>query len=94
MYTFKDRRSLEEIGVENSGVLHAWEQICKDVNEFCSEYRIPNENMITLFRKEMEYISLYIHDVLPLNYNEQGINPSDHCISWYTKFSPRMTECS
>ena len=34
----------------------------------------------------MEYISLYIHHVLPLNYNEQGIHPNDSSISRYTKF--------
>ena len=65
--------------------MHTWKQIYKDVNEFCNEYRIPNENRITLFRKEMEYISLYIHDVLPLNYNEQGIHPNDCSISRHTK---------
>ena len=43
--------------------------------EFCNEYRIP------LFRKEMEYISMYIHDVLPLNYNEQGVRPNDQ-VAW------------
>ena len=37
----------------------------------------------------MEYISLYIHDVLPLNYNEQGIHPNDRSISRYTKFFSR-----
>ena len=29
---------------------------------------------------------MYIHDVLPLNYNEQGIHPNDPSISKYTKF--------
>ena len=33
----------------------------------------------------MEYISLYIHDVLLLNYNEQGIHPNNSSISRYTK---------
>ena len=66
--------------------LHTWKQIYKDVNKFCNEYRIPNENRITLFRKEMEYISLYTHDVLPLNYNKQGIHPNDCSISMYTNF--------
>ena len=59
------------------------------MNEFCNEYRIPNKNRIKLFRKEMEYISLYIHDVLPMNYNEQGIHPNDCSISKHTKFFSR-----
>ena len=29
---------------------------------------------------------MYIHDVLPLNYNEQGIHPNDPSISKHTKF--------
>ena len=69
--------------ITKNNFLHAWKQIYKDVNEFCNEYRI------TLFRKEMEYIFLYIHDVLFLNYNDQGIHPNDRSISRYTKFFSR-----
>ena len=29
---------------------------------------------------------MYIHDVLPLNYNKQGIHLNDQSISKYTKF--------
>ena len=64
---------------------HAWKEIYTDVNDYCNEYCVPNNQRIKLFRKELEYLSLYIHDVLPLNYNEQGIHPDDTSISRYTK---------
>ena len=38
-------------------------------------------NLIKSFTKEIEYIFLYVHSVLPLNYNEQGIYPEDTSIS-------------
>ena len=38
---------------------------------------------------QQEYISLNIHDVLPVNYNEQGIYPNDSSISKQTRFFSR-----
>ncbi len=66
--------------------IHICNQIYRDVNDYCNGYRIPNENRIKFFVKEMEYISLYIHDRILMNYNEQGIHPNDRSISQYTKF--------
>ena len=66
--------------------LHAWKYIYQDVNDLCNEFKVPNHRRIEFYRKELEYLSLYIHDVLPLNYNEQGIHPNDPSISKYTKF--------
>ena len=44
----KELRNLEKTIVFNqiikNNFLHAWKQIYKDVNEFCNEYIIPNEN--------------------------------------------------
>ena len=89
----RELRNLEKTIVFNQMVKnnfsHAWKQIYKEVNDFCNEYRIPNENRINLFRKEMEYVSLYIHDILPLDYNEQGIHQNDCSISKHTKFFSR-----
>ena len=86
----EELRRLEKTIVFNqllkNNFAHAWKEIYTDVNDFCNEYRVPNNQRIKLFRKEMEYLSLYIHDVLPLNYNEQGIHPDDPSISRYTKF--------
>ena len=86
----REIKDLEETIVYNqllkNNFSYAWKQIYKDVNDFCNEYQIPTENRGSLYRKELEYISLYIHDVLPMNYNEQGIHPNDRSISKYTKF--------
>ena len=49
---------------------HAWKQVYQDVNEYCTEFGIPNDYRVKLFIKELEYLSLYVHDVLPINYQE------------------------
>ena len=41
------------------------------------------ENVLIL---EMQYVSLYMDDIMPKHYNEQGINPHDKSISNYTLF--------
>ena len=83
-------RKLEKTIVFNQMVennfTHAWKQIYQDVNEFCNDYGISNRNRIKLFIKEMEYISLYVHNVSPLHYNEQGIYPDDKSMSKHTIF--------
>ena len=67
------------------------------MNEFCNDYGILNRNRNKLFIKEMEYISLYIHNVSPLNNNEQGIYPDDKSISKHTiffnKYDPLPIAC-
>ena len=86
----RELRRLEGTFVFNqllkNNFVHAEKQIYQDVNEYCNEYQVPHHKRVKLFQKEMEYISLYIHDVLPLNYNEQGIHPNDLSISIHTKF--------
>ena len=86
----REHRNLEKTIIFNQMIknnfIHNWKQIYRDINDYCNEYRIPNENQIKLFIKEMEYISLYIHDVVPMNYNEQGIHPNDRSIFKYINF--------
>ena len=72
--------------LHKNNFLHAWKEIYQDVNDLCNDFKVPNHRRIEFYRKELEYLSLYIHDVLPLNYNEQGIHPNDPSISKYTKF--------
>ena len=50
---------------------------------------MESQMMIKLFIKKLEYISLYIHDALPVNYNEHGIYPNDTSISKYIRFFSR-----
>ena len=75
--------------LKENNFTHVWKLMYKEVNEYCNDYGIPNENRIKLYIKELEYISLYIHDVLPVNYNEQGIYPFDKSISKHTNFFSR-----
>ena len=63
--------------------MHAWKEIYQDVNKFYNDYSILNMILIKLFTKEIECIFLYVHSVLPLHYNEQGIYPEDTSISKY-----------
>ena len=67
--------------LKSNNLSHAWKQIYQDVNEYCTEYSIPNDYRVKLFIKELEYLSLYIHDILPINYQEQGIHLDDPSIS-------------
>ena len=64
--------------------IHAWKQIYQDVNEYCTEYGILNDYRIKLFIKELEYLSLCVHDILPINNQEQGIHPNDPSILMYS----------
>ena len=50
-----------------SNLEHAWKQIYEDVNKLYNDHSIPNMNRIKFLKKEMEYISLYVHKVLLSN---------------------------
>ena len=94
----KERR--EEIKmIENSmfyyqlkvnGYTHAWKEIYTKINEQCNALGIPYKRRMLLYLKEIEYLSLMLHDVLPSHYNEQGIVPGDTSVSDHqTFFSPK-----
>ena len=70
--------------------LHVWKYIYQDVNDLCNGFKVPNHRRIEFYRKELEYLPLYIHDVLPLNDNDQGIHLNDPSISKYTKFFSKI----
>ena len=67
-------RRLERTMIHNqlkiNNFSHAWKHVYQDVNEYCTEFGIPNDYRVKLFVKELEYLSLYVHDVLPINYQE------------------------
>ena len=68
---------------------HAWKEIYTNINLFCDAHGIPYKNRKTLYLREIEMISLYIHDCLPHNYAEQGIWTGDASLSnYYIFFSP------
>ena len=56
---------------------HAWKEIYTNVNEFCDSHGIPYKNRKRMYLREIEMISLFIHDCLPHNYAEQGIWAGD-----------------
>ena len=54
---------------------------------FLNKFKVKKVNFSTIkFIKELEYLSLYVHNVLPINYQEQGIHPNDPSISMYSTF--------
>ena len=68
---------------------HAWKEIYTNVNNFCDSHGIPYKNRKKLYIREIEMISLCIHDCLPYNYAEQGIWAGDTSLSkYYNFFSP------
>ena len=65
---------------------HAWKQTYEQVNDFCDAFCIPYKSRNKFYIKELEFLSLYIHDILPKGFNEQGIYEDDPSISRYTLF--------
>ena len=69
-----------------NGYEHAWKDIYTKVNLQCNALGIPYKNRIKLYQKEMEFLSLLLHDVMPKNYAKQGIFPNDVTVSSYQLF--------
>ena len=65
---------------------HAWKTLYTEINKQCNVLGIPYKFRNKMFIKELEYLSLIMHDVLPYNYQEQGIFPQDKSISSYKIF--------
>ena len=68
---------------------HAWKEIYTNTNLFCDAHGVPYKKRKNLYLREIEMISLHIHDCLPHNYAEQGIWTGDASLSnYYIFFSP------
>ena len=65
---------------------HGFKLIYEELHDIYDNWGIPYKNRHLLFNKEIEYISLLMHDVLPYNYSEQGIWCGDTSLSNYFKF--------
>lgn len=83
---FDPERSCELQKFENSIVYyqlktnnlnHAWKTLYTEINKQCNMLGIPYKFQNKMFLKELELLSLIIHDVLTYKYQEQGIFPSD-----------------
>ena len=95
---FGYERKIELLRIEGSvlfhqlrklNLTHAWKEIYTNVNEFCDSHGIPYKNRKRMYLREIEMISLFIHDCLPHNYAEQGIWAGDTSLSkYYNFFSP------
>ena len=60
------------------------------VNAQYNAIGIPFKKRLSLYLKEIKYLSLLLHDTLPSNYSKQGIAPGDISISSHqTFFSPK-----
>ena len=57
-----------------------------NVNLFCDAHGIPYKNRKKLYLREIEMISLHIHDWLPYNHSEQGICAGNTSLSKYYIF--------
>ena len=65
---------------------HGWKQTYKQINDFCDTFCIPSKSRNKFYINELEFLSLFIHDILPEGYNEEGICQNDPSISRYTLF--------
>ena len=72
--------------LSRNNFVHAWKQIYEDVNEYCDTFCIPYKNQRKLYILEMQFLSLYMHNIMPERYNDQGIYPHDKSISNYAIF--------
>ena len=76
--------------LKTNGYTHAWKEMYIKVNAQCNAIGIPYKKRLSLYLKEIEYLSLLLHDTLPSNYSKQGIAPGDISISsHHTFFSPK-----
>ena len=44
---------------------HAWKQTYEQINDFCDAFCIPYKSRNKFYIKELEFLALYIHDILP-----------------------------
>ncbi len=72
--------------LKTNGYTHAWKEIYTKINAQCNALGIPFKNRMALYLKEIEYLSLLLHDILPSNYSEQGMVPGDTSTSSHHTF--------
>ncbi len=72
--------------IKKNGYTHAWKETYCRVNAQYNTLGIPYRNRIKLYQREIEFLSLLLHDVLPENYHNQGIQPNDITVSCYHLF--------
>ena len=72
--------------LKKNGYTHAWKTIYTRINTQCNVLGIPYKNRMKLYQREIEFLSLLLHDVLPENYYIQGIHPNDISVSYYHLF--------
>ena len=65
---------------------HAWKELYTKINAQCNSLGVPYKHRAKLLTKELEFLSLLLHDVLPYNFSEQGIFPGDKNVSSYSLF--------
>ena len=73
-----------------NGYEHAWKDKYIKINIQYNALGITYKTRIKLYQKEMEFLSLLLHDIMPKNYSKQGIFPNDVTVSYYQLFfSPK-----
>jgi len=72
--------------MKKNGYAHAWKEAYTRTNNQCNALGIPYKNRMKLYQKEIEYLSLMLHDVLPENYHNEGIYPNDISVSHHHLF--------
>ena len=64
--------------LKTNGYTHAWKEMYIKVNAQCNALGIPYKKRLSLYLKEIEYLSLLLHDTLPSNYSK-----TRHCTRGY-----------
>ena len=59
--------------LSKNGLMPAFKHLWQELEELYDLWNIPFKNRKKLLIKELEVVSLYLHDVLPFNYTEQGV---------------------
>ena len=72
--------------MKGNGYEHTWKEIYTRINAQCNAPGIPYKNRIKLYKKEMEFLSLLLRDVMPKNYAKEGIFPNNVTVSYYQLF--------
>ena len=72
--------------LSKNGLMPAFKHLWQELEELYDLWNIPFKNRKKLLMKELEVVSLYLHDVLPFNYTEQGIWVVDEANGKWHKF--------
>ena len=63
--------------LKTNGYTHEWKEIYTTINAQCNTLGIPYKSRMVLYLKEIGYLSLLLHDILPTNYSTQCMIPGD-----------------